>query len=75
MKIVKVEWCENFIKAKFKKCAGIEVGCFWEMAAASGLWEYGTYGTSMSEALDKLVKVEMVYAASGNYGYTVFRLA
>lgn len=49
-KEIKVEWCENFIKARFTKHhafpgpnAGIEVNCFWKMAEASGLWERGTY--------------------------------
>ena len=44
MKQVKVEWCENFIRARFTKHhafpgpnAGIEVNCFWKMAEASGL--------------------------------------
>lgn len=39
MKNVKVEWCENFIRAAFTKHhpfagrnPGIEVGCFWKMA-------------------------------------------
>ena len=43
-KEIKVEWCKNFIKARFTKHhafpgknAGIEVGCFWKMAEASGL--------------------------------------
>ena len=44
-KNVKVEWCENFIRAWFAKHAflgpnaGIEVNCFWKQAEASGLWE------------------------------------
>ena len=52
MKIIKVEWCENFIRAAFTKHhpfagrnPGIEVGCFWKMAEKSGLWERGTYGS------------------------------
>lgn len=79
---IKVEWCENFIKAKFRKyCAflgpnaGIEVGCFWKMAEAAGLWERGTYGSSMSEALSHLCKVEDVLDEEGNRCYSVFRLA
>lgn len=81
---IKVEWCENFIKAKFRKyCAflgpnaGIEVGCFWKMAEAAGLWEWerGTYGSPMSEALSHLCKVEDVLDDDGNRCYSVFRLA
>lgn len=79
MKNKKVEWCENFIKATFKKHVpnggGIYTECFWDMAEKSGLWERGTYGTPMSEALEKLIKVETVSDDNGNYLYTVFRLS
>lgn len=83
MKQVKVEWCENFIKAQFtkhhpfagSKNAGIEVGCFWKKAEASGLWEQGTYGSPMSEALANLTKVETVQDDDGNFLYHVFKLA
>lgn len=63
--VVKVEWCENFIRAQFTKHhafpgpdAGISIDCFWNAAEASGLWERDTYGTPMSEALANLVTVE-----------------
>ena len=82
MKAIKVEWCENFIKAQFTKHhafpglnAGIEVGCFWKKAEASGLWERGTYGSPMSVALSNLTKVETISDDDGNYCYTVFKLA
>lgn len=78
MKNIKVEWCMNFIKKTFEKklCKGIEVGCFWDMAEKSGLWERGTYEeTPMSKALKKLTRVETVSDENGNYLYTVFRLA
>ena len=80
MKNVKVEWCENFIKALFKKLQrngayGIEMNLFWDKAEASGLWERGTYGSPMSEALENLVKVEFVNDDDGNYLYTAFKLA
>ena len=77
MKQVKVEWCENFIKKTFKKkkCKGIEVGCFWDMAEKSGLCTRRTYGTPMSEALAKLTKVETVSDENGEFLYSVFRLA
>lgn len=81
-KNVKVEWCENYIKALFTKHhaylgpnAGIEVGCFWKMAEASGLWERGAYGAPMSKALSNLCKVEDVLDENGNLCYSVFRLA
>lgn len=78
MKKIKVEWCENFIKAAFKKHVpaggGIYTGCFWDMAEKSGLWVRGTYGTPMSEALSKLTKVECVYDDNGNFLFHVFKL-
>ena len=77
-KNIKVEWCENFIKAVFRKHVpeggGIYTGCFWDMAYKSGLWERGTYGTPMSEALEELTTVEAVKDANGNFAYHVFKL-
>jgi hypothetical protein len=80
MKQVKVEWCENFIKATFKKHVfspngGIEANLFWKFAEESGLWERGTYGTPMSKALGNLTKVEIVSDDEGNFLYNVFKLA
>ena len=82
MKNIKIEWCENFIRAAFIKHhafpgpnAGIEVNCFGRMAEDSGLWERGTYGTPMSDALSNLTKVETVYDDNGNFCYNVFKLA
>lgn len=81
MKQVKVEWCENFIKAQFTKHhgrpgpnTGIEVGCFWKKAVASGLYESGTYGSPMSIALSNITQVETVLDDGRNYCYTVFKL-
>lgn len=76
MKKVKIEWCENFIRKTFEKkqCKGIEINCFWDMAERSGLWERGTYGTPMSQALEKLVTVEPVKDANGDFAYHIFRL-
>lgn len=81
-KEIKVEWCENFIKARLIKHhafpgpgAGIEVNCFWQMAEASGLWERGTYGSPMSMALEKLTKIETVYDKDGEFLFNVFKLA
>lgn len=77
MKNIKIEWCMNFIKKTFEKkqCRGIEVNCFWEMAEKSGLWERGTYGTPMSEALELLTRIETVLNENGEYIYSVFVLA
>lgn len=78
MKNIKVEWCKNFIKSVFEKIpfenGGIEIGCFWDKAEKSGLWERGTYGTPMSDALEELTKVEIVRDEDGNYLYSIFRL-
>lgn len=78
-KEVKVERCKNFIKEVFKKHVpeggGIYTECFWDMAEKSGLWERGTYGTSMSKALGELTKVETVSDENGEYMYSVFKLA
>lgn len=81
MKEIKVEWCKNFIKAGFTKHhafpgpnAGIEVNLFWDRAEKAGLWERGTYGTPMSEALSEMTTVEIVSDEVGNYLYTVFKL-
>lgn len=80
-KTIKVEWCENFIKARFTKHhafpgpnAGIEVNCFWKMAELSGLWERGTYGTPMSKALGNITTVETVRDEDGKRLFDVFKL-
>lgn len=78
MKNIKVEWCENFINAVFRKyvpeCGGIYTGCFWDMAEKSGLWERGTYGTPMSEALENLTTVGTAKDVNGNFAYYFFKL-
>ena len=75
-KEIKVVWCENFIKKFFQKhdCHGVEVNCFWSEAEKSGLWIRGTYNSSMTKALEKLVDVETVHNESGDFLYDVFRL-
>lgn len=74
-KEIKIEWCENWIKRQFEKYSGIEVNLFWNMAEASGLWERGTYGSPMSQALEKLIKIETVRNDDGEFLYNAFRLA
>lgn len=83
MKEIKVEWCENFIKAAFgtkhhpfagNPKAGIEVNLFWKKAQAAGLWEPGIYGGPMSVALEELTNVVSVLDKDGRYAYSVFRL-
>lgn len=83
MKEVKIEWCENFIRAAFGKHhpfagkpeAGIEVGLFWEKARKAGLWEPGIYNGPMSKALEKLTVVVSVHNENGEWLYNAFRLA
>jgi len=78
MKEIKVEWCENWIKAQFEKLpfedGGIYTGLFWDKAEKAGLWVRGTYGSPMSAALTKLTRVETVRDSEGNFLYAVFKL-
>ncbi|PXV88431.1 hypothetical protein C8E03_108158 [Lachnotalea glycerini] len=75
-KNIKVEWCENFIKSTFGKipkfAKGIETNCFFEMAEKSGLYIKGTYGSSMSKALENIAEVKIVQDDNGNYMYSTF---
>jgi len=77
-KNIKVEWCENFIKAQFKKlpgfAKGIERNCFFKMATEAGLYTPGTYGSPMSQALGNLTEVKMIQDDKGNYLYSAFYL-
>lgn len=77
MKEIKVEWCENFIKAIFIKhnCKGIYTELFWELAEKSGLWVRGSYGSAMSKALVNIAAVETIEDVEGNYLYSIFKLA
>ena len=78
-KTIKVEWCENWIKSKFEKLPsfanGFEVSHFFDMAEKAGLWVRGTYGSPMSEALERMTVVETVHDEKGNFLYHAFRLA
>ncbi len=78
MKLVKIEWCENFIRSKFKKLpfpnGGIEINCFFKMAAAAGLYEPETYGSPMSKALVNLATIEAIRDSAGNFLYHVFKM-
>lgn len=81
VKVIKVEWCENFIRAQFRKhscksfeCKGIEANLMFDMAAKAGLYERGTYGSSFSQALANTVDCEAVQDVNGNFAYHCFRL-
>ena len=78
MRKIKVEWCENFIKKTFAKlpefATGIEISCFWDMAEKSRLWERGTYGSPMSQALEKLTTVKAVNGDNGEPIFYIFEL-
>ena len=75
-KDIKIEWCENFIKAQFKKlpgfAKGIERNCFFKMATEAGLYTPGTYGSPMSQALENLTEAKTVQDDNGNFLYYVF---
>ena len=77
-KEIKVEDCENFIKAQFAKIpfenGGIYTGLFWDLAEKAGLWERGTYGSPMSVALGNLTRVETVNGPDREFCCHVFRL-
>ena len=77
-KEIKVEWCENYIKKTFAKLpqgiTGIYTGLFWKKAEEAGFYEKNTYGSPMSKALEKLVKVENHNDKDGNFLYSTFAL-
>ena len=82
MNQIKVEWCENWIRAQFAKMpkcidrayAGIYTGLFWKNAEQSGLWVKGTYGSPMTQALENLCMVVDVVDEKGYCKYSVFKL-
>ena len=76
MKAIKVEWCENFIKAKFKdkNYKGIYRDLMFEMAEKAGLYVKDTYGSPFSEALMNICNVECAYDLNGNFAYHYFVL-
>lgn len=76
MKNIKVEWCENFIRAYFKKynCKGVYTKLMFEEAEKAGLYVKGTYGSPFSEALSRITKVVDNYDVDGNYAYASFEL-
>lgn len=77
-KKIKVEWCENWIRATFAKLpegiTGIYTGHFWELAEKSGLYVHGTYGSPMSQALGNLTKLDETKDEDGNTIFTSFVL-
>lgn len=76
-KQIKIEWCRNFILktfAKYPHGTKIEMNLFFHLAAKAGLYERGTYGSPMSQALAELVTVEPIMNSKDEYEYTVFRL-
>jgi hypothetical protein len=68
-KVIKVEWCENWLKKTFKKLpegmTGIERNLLFKMAEQAGLYIKGTYGSPLSQALSNLVTVHY----TDNYSY------
>ena len=75
-KEIKVEWCENFIRAFFKKhnCKGVYTKLMFEAAERAGLYTKDTYGSSFSKALEATVDVKAVQDIHGEFAYHVFRL-
>lgn len=78
-KVIKVEWCKNWILATFAKLPefahGFECNHFWKLAEKSGLWKRGTYGSPMTKAIEELCEIEWVWKADGRtLAYNAFRL-
>ena len=65
-----------FILEQFQKrdCTGIECECMFDMAAAAGLYEKGTYGSKFSDALQDLCDIFYKYDECGKWIYNVFVL-
>lgn len=79
MKEIKIEWCENWIRKVFGRLpegiTGIECNLFWSMAVASRLYIKGTYGSPMTQALEKVgIVVDSVANEDRTHFYNVFRL-
>lgn len=77
-KQIKIEWCENWIKALFARLArydanGIYTEHFWDLAVKAGLYERDTYGTPMTQALSNLCCVMDVVDDRGCTLYSVFK--
>lgn len=75
MKEIKVEWCEDFIRAFFKKhnCKSVYTKVMFDAAERAGLYTKGTYGSSFSKAVQSVTDVECV-RCNGEFAYHVFRL-
>lgn len=74
--VKKIEACENFIKAQFKKhdCKGIYTNLMFDMAEKAGLYIKGVYGSAFSQALENITNVESRYDVDGKYIFSVFTL-
>ena len=66
----KITWCENWLKATFKKYASIELNHLFERANKAGLYDLGTYGSEFSEALNNVgAKFTARCDEDGNFKY------
>lgn len=77
-KQIKVEWCENWIRAKFAKHpfpgGGFERGHFFKMAEKAGLFQPNVYGGPFSRALSNLCEANTKFDDNGNVSYYFFTL-
>lgn len=76
MKEIKNEWCENFIRKTFEQrkiTKAIECSYFFKLAERAHLYEKETYGSPMSQALEKLTYVKTI-TIDGAFAYNVFVL-
>lgn len=78
MREVKVEWCENWIRALFDRIRpygrAVETNLFWRMAQEACLYEPNTYGSPMTQAIEKLCNVRFAIDENGNHKYSVFEM-
>lgn len=77
-KQIKVEWCKNWIKSRFKKLpegiTGIERSGFFKDAENAGLYVPGTYGSPMSEAIMELLDAKIKRGKNGEFCYYYFEM-
>lgn len=76
-KQIKIEWCENFIKAFFRKheCGGVYTKLLFDEAAKRGLYVPETYGSPFSQALENVCEVYTINdKETGDFIYAAFRL-
>lgn len=69
---------ERFVVNTFQKlpewATGIETECFFKMAEKAKLYVPGTYGTPISQAIEKYCNVKTVSKEDGSFLFNTFIL-